>query len=205
MKWLVAVVLFSCTQFAQADAYLGLGVGRSRAAVQGADQSCAGCSINEVEEHSTVGEAFMGYRQKWLAAEFGMGSLSHYRSHRVGPAADTPFRDIHQEIDTSQVYLRAIAYAPKMFGIEPFASLGYARVKMKNHEWGCNDGFACTFVEQVNYDTRTRPFYGLGFEMPLNRFAIRLETTYVREVAVSRWTLSQNVTAGWLGVIVRMP
>lgn len=182
------------------EPYFGVAIGRSHASIP-SDDHCEGCSTNEISFDATVGGGFVGYRAKWLAGEAGAGTLSGYSSHRVGPLPDGVMRDIRQEIWTSQIYLRAIAYAPKLLGVEPFASVGYTRVKMKNHEWGYNDPTR-DFVEQVNYDTRTKPFFGAGIQAPLTeRVALRAELTHVRHVAVSHWTLEQNVTAAWLGLV----
>lgn len=183
------------TSFSQP--YIGAGVGTSNADLPASSRECGNCTHGEIHTHATVYQGFAGYDFGRFALEAGAGTLSGYRSHNVRTTSD-----IRQEIDTRDLFARGLLFL-STGELRPFLSLGFARVTMKNHEYGWNDP-SKKFVEQVNYDTRTRPIFGLGAEYSVApRTALRLEATRINNVAISHWTLSQNVTSAWLGVATR--
>lgn len=182
--------------------YVGAALGYSHAEFPpSTNEGCWTCSTSyEQSTDAPQGMVFAGYQFKYLALELGAGSLSTYRCHNVGAFTSGPY-DIRQEIDTRMSYVRGLVSYP-MGNWKPFMSLGVARVTMKNHEYGYNDP-SLQFVEQLNYDVRTKPLYGAGIVYDFGRVAVRAELTRVDTVAVSHWTAHQDVTAGWLGLIVK--
>lgn len=183
--------------------YVGAAVGYSEAKLPNSgNEGCWSCSTTyEKDLNALQGMAFAGYQYKNFALEAGVGSLSRMRFHNVGAFPSTGPYNIRQEVDTRMVYLRGLASYP-IGHWEPFISLGAARVTMKNHEWGYNDP-SLAFVEQLNYDVRVRPIVGAGIAYDFGRVAIRSEFTRVNNVAVSHWTMYHDVTAAWLGLVVK--
>jgi hypothetical protein len=177
--------------------YVGAALGVSVAHLAPHDW-CSSCAATyERSDRATPSILYAGYARARWAVEAGAGSLSRFQAHNVGTLASGPY-DITQRIETRQSYLRA-RYAFAAEPLQPFVSLGLARIAMKNHEWGYNDA-SRAFVEQRNTDVRVRPLFGAGVEYG----PLRLEISHVRHVAVSHWTLEQNVTALWLGVKVSL-
>lgn len=182
----------------RAQPYLGLSAGSSNAILPESSKECGNCIQSEMHTRFPVYQAFAGYDFGLVAIEGGAGSLSGYRSHNIRTTGD-----IRQEIDTRDLYVRGLVFLSDG-NLKPFASFGLARVSMKNHEYGWNDP-SMKFVEQVNYDTRTRPIFGVGAMYRLSdRFSVRAEVTRITHVAVSHWTLEQNVNAAWLGLMVNL-
>jgi hypothetical protein len=176
--------------------YLGAALGVSYARLAPHDW-CSSCATTyERSSRDTPAAIFAGYARGRWAAELGAGGLSRFESHNVGTLPSGPY-DIRQSIETRQSYARAL-YMLAGEGPAAFVSLGLARVAMRNHEWGTNDP-SRQFVEQRNTDVRMRPLLGLGVAWG----PLRLELTHVRHVAVSHWTLEQNVTAAWIGIQTR--
>ena len=190
-RLLLAVCIFAWAIYGHAQPYVGISVGYSYAKLPESSKECDNCSTHYLDAHAMPANVFAGYQTSRWAAEIGGGTLSAYHSHNVRPPLPS---DIKQDITTQQLYARGLYFLadgkPR-----PFVSLGAARVSMKNHEYGYNDP-SLQHVEQVNYDVRTRPTFGAGVQYG----ALRAEITQVNHVAVSHWTLEQNVTAIWIGI-----
>lgn len=206
-KALALAVGFSCfllgyvggmLAVSHAQLYVGGSIGKSSAHLPPSSKECDDCSRHQLDFVSPAALLFAGYEfNKYIAAEVGTGTLSSYRSHNMRTGSD-----IQQEIDTRMAYVRGLASYP-MGRFSPFASLGIARVSMKNHEFGRNDP-SLDYVDQLNYDVRTRPLYGVGIRYDANEHvSLRAEVTQVNNVAKSHWTLEQNVTSVWLGILGR--
>ena len=199
--WALALV----SSLAMAGPYAGISLGASRLALP-VSLDCPECTHHDVATTAPIVQGFVGYAAGALALELGAGGLSRYRSHNVSSpriGVGIPIdsfgwdgaRDIHQDIDTSMVYARAIVFAPLGERLRLFGSLGAGRVAMHNHEYGWNDP-SHQFVEQVNYDVRTRPLVGLGLAYELREdLTARLEASRITNVGVSHWTLHQDVSA----------
>lgn len=178
--------------------YVGAAAGTSSAELPASSRECGNCIHGEMHTHAPVYQAFAGYDFGRFALEAGAGTLSGYRSHNIRTTGD-----IRQEIDTRDLFARGLFFLSTR-DLRPFLSLGLARVSMKNHEYGWNDP-SMKFVEQVNYDVRTRPIFGLGAEYSVTpKTALRVTATRINNVAISHWTLSQNVSSVWLGISRRL-
>lgn len=200
MKTIFAAVLLSFVTSTLAQPYTGAAVGYSKAYFPPTVNPWA----TSYEQHTCAAQeiVFAGYQAGALALEVGGGSLSRYAAHNVGVAPSGPF-NIRQEIATDMVYARALVGVP-LGRWQPFASLGLARVSMRNYEYGYNDP-SLQFVEHRNEDTRARPLVGAGITYALDeRLSLRAEATYITHIAVSHWTGEQNVLAAWLGLMVNL-
>lgn len=196
MKYML-ICLFVLSGSAIAQPYAGVAIGGSKAKLPDQSRECADCSVHLYDNTFAQAQVYAGYRRGAWAVEIGTGRLSKYRTHNVRPPRPA---DIYQEIDTRRLYVQAMRFVSIGAGWEAFGAFGFARVTMKNHEYGYNDP-SLQFVEQVNYDTRTKPMIGAGVQYRIDKtISARLELNRVNNVGVSYWTLHQDVKSIWLGV-----
>ena len=178
---MVIIVLFS--QKLQAQVYVGADIGRAyQYGIGDYNPDYSACSSHNMDRRSTVGDAFIGYRYKYIGVEGGSGSLFHSWFYGTCGASQGS-----QTIDASYRYFRMNAYLPVgKFDLVPF--VGKAHVKFTNFE----DVYSSAYPDGhgTNYTTaaQTSLLYGLGLQRSYGHWLGRIEYQRVNHAAEDYWT-----------------